>query len=73
MPGPLYNIFGSLSVDEQFLNFRPNLNQAEAPGWARIGNLRFHYSPCQKLKEKAQVRFKIKEILFHCLDNLKVY
>ena len=30
-----------------FPNFRPNLNQAEAPWWTQIGNLRFHYSPYQ--------------------------
>ena len=54
-------------------NFRPNWNRAEAPLQARIENLRFHYSPCQKVKEKAQMRFKINEMLFHCLDNLKVY
>ena len=53
-----------------FPNFRPNLNQAEAPWWTQIGNLRFHYSPyqignlrfhyspCQKLKEEASMRLK---------------
>ena len=39
----------------------------------RIKSLRFHYSLCQKLKEEARVRFKINEIIFHCLDNLKIY
>ena len=58
---------------KKFPNFFPNLNQAEAPWYVRIGNLRFHYSPCQKLKEEVRVRFKINEMLFHCLDNFKVY
>ena len=40
------------------------MDQAEAPWWARIENLRFHYSPCQKLKEGAQVRFTMNEMLF---------
>ena len=46
----------------KFSNFHPNLNQAKA-----------HHSPCQKLKEEARVRFKTNEMLFHCLDRLKVY
>ena len=44
---------------KKFPNFFPNLNQAEAPWYVRIGNLRFHYSPCQKLKEEVRVRIKI--------------
>ena len=57
----------------EFPSFCPNLNQAEAPWYARIENLRFHYSPCQKLKEETRVRFKINEMLLYCLDSLKVY
>ena len=57
----------------EFRNFYLNLNQAEAPWYARIENLRFHYSPCQKLKEEARVRFNKNEMLLYCLDNLKVY
>ena len=48
--------------------------------WVRLSALvgsnwkpKIHYSPCQKLKEEARVRFRINEMLFHCLDNLKVY
>ena len=58
---------------KKFPNLRPNLNQAEVSWQARMGNLRFHYSPCQKLKEEARVKFKINEMLLYCLDNLKVY
>ena len=61
----------SLSAD--FSNFRPILNQPEAPWQAQIENLRFHDSLCQKLKEEARVRFKINEMLHYCLDNLKVH
>ena len=62
-----------ISLSADFSNFRPILNQAEAPWQAQIENLRFHYSLCQKLKEEARVRFKINEMLFYCLDNLKDY
>ena len=60
-------MFGSLSTDEQVFQL---LNQVEASWYAQTGNLTFHYSLCQKLKE-AWVRFKINEILSHCLS--KVY
>ena len=53
-----------------YFNFRPNLNQTEAPWQCQIENLRFYYSPRQKLKEEARVTFKVNEMLFHCLDNL---
>ena len=46
-------VLGSLSANEQVPNFSPNLNQAEGPLKAQIGNLRFHYSPRQKVKEEA--------------------
>ena len=34
-------------------------------------NWRFQYSSCQNLKEEARERFKINEMLFHCLDTWK--
>ena len=49
-------MFGSLSTDEQVFQL---LNQVEASWYAQTGNLTFHYSLCQKLKE-AWVRFKNK-------------
>ena len=53
-------MFGSLSTDEQgFHLFNKLLNQVEASWYAQTGNLTFHYSLCQKLKE-AWVRFKNK-------------
>ena len=39
----------------------------------KFENLRFHCSPCQKLKEEARMTFTINEMLCHCLNNLKVY
>ena len=46
-------VLGLLSANEQVPNFSPNLNQAEEPWKAQTGNLRFHYSPHQKVKEEA--------------------
>ena len=54
-------VLGSLSADEQISKLLPKVESG------------FHNFPCQKLREEARVRFKVNEMLFHCLDNLKVY
>ena len=64
----------SLSANEKISQLLPKLES----GWSPLVGLnwkpkRFHYSLCQKLKDEAQVRFKINKMLLHCLDNLKVY
>ena len=33
----------------------------------QLGNLRFNYSSCQKIKEEAWMTFKTNEMLFYCL------
>ena len=49
----------------KFPNFHPNLNQVEGPWEAQIER--------QNLKEEVWIKFKTNEMLFHYLDNLKVY
>ena len=68
-------VLGLLSADEQVSQLSPELES----GWSalvgsnwKLSNW-FHDSSCQKLKKEAWVRFKINEMLFYCLDDLKVY
>ena len=66
-------VLGSLAADEQVSQFLPELES----GWrALLGSnwkIKISLFSMSKIEEEAWLRFKINEMLFHCLDELKVY
>ena len=66
-------VIGSLSADEQVSQLLPEL------GWGWNALVGSNWKPkislfsCQNFKEEAWERCKINEMLFYCLDDLKVH